>query len=174
MQVLSPSCFGYKCSGIEITAAPLFFPFYFPTIFTNWWCSFAPSNNVIDGAFRSCPILWCHREMMSRWACSLTSLDLNILKIEGILSSRQPWTEWRTLGKKRVYARFSWWHSKCLPNLRIKGKVDPMICVIPNNQPEIRYYTEKWLSKKGGIVLYLLSSSDSEAHLVCSSVQIFF
>lgn len=37
---------------------------------------------------------------MSRWACSLTSLDLNILKIKGILSSLQPWTEWRTLGEK--------------------------------------------------------------------------
>lgn len=44
--------------------------------------------------------------------------------------------------------RFSWWHPKWLPNLRIKGKVDPTVCIIPNLRTEIWYYTEKWLSLK--------------------------
>lgn len=59
-----------------------------------------------------------------------------------------------------------------------------MVCIIPNLQAEIWYYTEKYLSKnpkptrkkkkKRGIVQHLLNSSDSEEHLPCSSVQMFF
>lgn len=76
---------------------------------------------------------------------------LNWMKHSGITYS---WS-W----EKKVYARFSWWHLKRLPNLRIKGKVDPMVCITPNFQTEIWDNTEKWLSKKERwLVLHLLNS----------------
>lgn len=39
---------------------------------------------------------------MSRWACSLTSLAVNIMKIKGNLSSFQPCIEWTTVGQPSV------------------------------------------------------------------------